>query len=103
MEKNFYTVKKVINGKEYTGQFSGISVAIQAIDNSYIEGTNNTSVAKMAKFILDNVIVDPVGLTVDDFDNMDELNEVITFGREVMQGDFRNKKDKGTTEEKSKE
>ena len=42
MNKNFYTVKKVIRGKEYVAQFSGVSTAVKAIDSSYIEGTSNT-------------------------------------------------------------
>ena len=41
--------------------------------------------------IVKNVIVEPKGLDVDDFDSMEEFNEVVTFGREVMQGKFRDK------------
>ena len=37
--KKFYTRKKVIGGVEYTAQFNGISSALQAIDNSYIDKT----------------------------------------------------------------
>ena len=90
---NFYTVKKAIKGKEYTAQFNGISAALDAVDSSYIEGTSNTSVLKLAKYLFENVIVEPKGLTPDDFDSMEEFNEVVTFAREVMQGDFREKKD----------
>ena len=97
-----YTVKKTIGGKEYVAQFNGISAALDAVDQSYIDGTNTTSVKKITKYILDNVIVEPKNLTTDDFESMDDLNEVITFGREVMQGDFRNKKDEGRTDTKSK-
>lgn len=91
---NFYSAKKTIRGKEYTAQFNGISAALDAVDNSYIDGSNNTSVAKLAKYIFENVIVEPKGLTPDDFDSMDEFNEVVTFGREVMQGNFREKANK---------
>lgn len=49
---NFYTSKKKINGKEYTAQFNGISAALKAVDDSYIEGTNNTSVEKLSKYLL---------------------------------------------------
>ena len=45
---NIYEVTKKINGKNYTAQFSGISTALTAVDSSYIEGTQNTSVAKMS-------------------------------------------------------
>ena len=87
-----YTVTKKINGKEYKAQFNGISAALDAVDNSYIEGTNNTSVAKLSKYLFENVIVEPAGLTADDFDSMEEFNAVVGFAREVMQGDFRDKK-----------
>ena len=83
-----YTAKKVINGKEYLAQFSGLSAALDAIDNSYVN--NRISVAKISKYIFEHVIVEPHNLTADDFDTMDELNEVVAFGMEVMQGKFRN-------------
>ena len=89
----FYTVDKVINGKTYKAQFNGISAALKAVDASYIDGTSNTSVEKLSKYLFENVIVEPKGLTADDFDSMEEFNEVIGFAREVMQGDFRSKED----------
>ncbi len=101
MATKFYTAKKTINGKEYVAQFNGISASLEAIDKSYIEGTNTTSMVKLSKYLLENVIVEPKGLTADDFETMEEFNEVITFAREVMQGDFRNKEDEGTTAKKS--
>lgn len=100
---NFYTVSKEIRGKEYKAQFNGISAALSAVDESYIEGTSNTSVAKLAKYLFENVIVEPKGLSVDDFDNMDEFNEVVTFAREVMQGNFRETENKKSTKAASKE
>lgn len=89
MKKNFYTVKKEINGKEYTAQFSGLSCALKAVDSTYLEDKNVTSTEKMAEYLFKNIIVEPAGLTVDDFDNIDEFNEVVKFAREVMQGKFR--------------
>lgn len=100
---NFYTVTKTINGKEYKAQFNGISAALSAVDNSYIDGTNNTSVAKLAKYLFENVIVEPHNLQADDFDSMDEFNEVVTFAREVMQGNFREKENKKPANKGSKE
>ena len=85
----FYTVDKTIKGNDYKAQFNGLSVALRAVDESYIENSNNTSIEKMAQFLFDNVIVEPKGLTVDSFDNMDELNEVIEFARNVMQGELK--------------
>lgn len=89
MAKKFYTIEKKIGDTTYKAQFNGISAAIDAMDNSYIDGTTNISMSKMSKYILSNVIVEPKGLTPDDFDSMDEFSEVIGWGREVMQGNFR--------------
>ena len=85
----FYTVEKTIKGNEYKAQFNGLSVALRAVDESYLENSNNTSVEKMAQYLFDNVIVEPKGLTIDDFNSMDELNEVIEFARSVMQGELK--------------
>ena len=87
----FYTVEKEINGTNYVAQFNGLSCALRAVDQSYIEGANNTSVEKMASYIFENVIVEPKGLSIDDFESMEEFNEVVAFGRDVMQGNFRDK------------
>lgn len=86
---NFYTAKKEIGGRTYVAQFNGISAALKAVDNSYIEGTSNTSLEKLSKYLFDNVIVEPKGLTADDFDSLDEFNEVVAFAREVMQGNLK--------------
>lgn len=95
----FYTVDKEINGKKYTAQFNGISAALQAVDDSYIEGSSNTSTIKMAEYLFKHVIVEPKGLSIDDFDSMDEFNEVTQFARKVMQGEFR-EKDEGAAKAK---
>lgn len=97
----FYQVEKEINGTKYVGQFNGIGAALEAVDNSYIDDSGNTSVMKMAKYILENVIVEPKGLTPDDFESMSEFNEVIAFGRNVMQGNLRPKEDKEPAKGKS--
>lgn len=89
MANKFYTVEKEIRGKSYTAQFNGITAALKAVDSCYIEGTSNTSVEKFNQYLLDNVIVQPKGLTVDDFESVSELNEVAGFAREVMQGDLK--------------
>ncbi len=99
----FYTIEKEINGKTYKAQFSGISTALNAVDSSYIDGTNTTSTAKLAKYLFEHVIVSPKNLTADDFDTMEEFNEVVSFAREVMSGDFRDQKDNGTAKAKRKE
>lgn len=88
----FYTVEKEINGKKYTAQFNGISAALKAVDESYIEGSSNTSTIKMAEYLFAHVIVEPKNLSIDDFESMEEFNDVIAFARKVMQGEFREKK-----------
>ena len=93
---NFYQVERTINGKKYVAQFNGISAALKMTDNSYIDGSNNQSLEKLTKYMLTNVIVDPSGLTVDDFDSFEELNEVIGFAREVMMGEAKPAEEKRT-------
>lgn len=89
-KKQFYTKTKTIRGKEYTAQFNGLSAYLQALDGMYIsDDSRNISNAKLTGYVLDNVIVDPKGLTPDSFDDYEELTEVVSFGREVMQGRFR--------------
>ena len=86
---NFYQVSKEINGTKYIAQFNGISAALDAVDNSYIDGSSNTSVRKLANYLLSNVIVEPSNLTPDDFASFEEFNEVIAFARGVMQGELK--------------
>lgn len=88
-----YTVKKEINGQEYTAQFNGISAALDALDGSYIDDSKVTSTKKLSKYVFEHVIVDPPKLTADDFEDMETFNEVVKFGIDVMQGKFRNSKD----------
>lgn len=97
----FYVVEKEINGTLYKAQFSGLSCALNITDNCYIKGSENRSSLKMSNDILEKIIVEPSGLTVDSFDTIDELNDVIEFGRDVMQGKFRKETDKGRTKKAS--
>ena len=76
-------------------QFAGVSTAVRAIDSSYIDGTSTTSTEKLGQYILDNIIVEPKGLTADSFETLEEYNEVTTWGRDVMYGKFRNGTDTG--------
>ena len=48
---NFYQVTKNIGGKDYVAQFNGISAALEAVDNSYIDGSGNISLAKLSKYL----------------------------------------------------
>lgn len=89
MAKKTYTIEKEINGKKYVAQFNGISAALEAVDSCYLGNSQNISSVKMAKYLFEHVIVEPKGLTADDFDSIEELNDVTDFARDVMQGNFR--------------
>lgn len=98
-----YTVKKEINGKDYVAQFNGLSVAMRAADSCHIGESNNISTEKMAQYLFDNVIVEPKGLTIDDFESMEELTEVTSFASGVMNGSFREEVKQSKAEKESKE
>lgn len=92
-----YQKEKTINGVKYVAQCNGLSAGLEALDESYVDGTSNISMNKLGKYILENVIVEPANLTIDDFEDMDEFREVIQWAQQVMLGKFRDK-NKGTSE-----
>ena len=81
------TFTKEINGNKYTAQFNGIMACLEALDEMGATSQKGLSLAKMAKYVLETVIVDPK-LTVNDFANLDDMNAVVNFGSEVMKGNF---------------
>lgn len=85
---NFYQRKKEIHGVTYTAQFSGLSTALRAVDENHIDGTDAISNEKLYNYIFENVIVDPK-VTIDDFEDLDVMNEVVKWAQEVMKGKFR--------------
>ncbi len=87
MVKPFQTTKE-INGKKYTAQFNGVGAALNGED-AWNEGNGKLSNRKMADYLLKNVIVEPKGLTPDDFDTVSDLDAVVTFALSVMNGYFR--------------
>lgn len=90
-KNKFYQRTKEINGVTYTAQFNGMSAALDAIDENYIDNSSNISIKKLAQHIFDNVIIEPKGLTPDDFDSIDDMNKVVQWASAVMQGKFRDK------------
>lgn len=78
---------RTINGVEYTAKFGGVLASLRMIDSCYIDGSSNTSMAKTYEYLFKNVIVAPKNLTADDFEAIEDLNEVVAFATEVMQGD----------------
>lgn len=87
--KGFYTVEKEINGEKYVAQFNGLNAMLDALDECHITGSTAISNGELYRYILDNVIVSPKGLTPDKFKDFKELNAVIKFGYAVMRGDLR--------------
>lgn len=77
---------KEINGTTYKAKFRGLETALNAVDGSYIDDSKNTSVEKLTEYLLEKVITSPENLSIDDFESIEELNEVIAFAQEVMQG-----------------
>lgn len=85
MEKNTnksYTTTKEINGVTYRAQFNGVREAVRATQQYKDE-------MSLDEYLLSNVIVDPPGLQMDDFDDLFEFRQVINFAASVMSGRFR--------------
>lgn len=101
----FYQITKTINGVEYEAQYNGNSQFYEFQDEckKNIGGVAELNMKQVAKFIFENVIISPKGLTLDDFDSFEDSQDVITFGIDVMRGNFRNKKDKAGAGTKGKE
>lgn len=100
MAKN-YKITKNINGVEYIAQFAGCSVALRATDECK-DKNGDLSNLKTSQYLLDHVIVSPKGLTVDDFDSVEELGEVTAFAGEVMSGKLKPEAETEEKETKSK-
>lgn len=88
-ENKFYTRTKTIDGVEYTAQYQGLRAAIRLVDECHL-GLESQSIEKMNDYVLKNCIVKPAGLSMESFDDMETLSEVVAFGIEVAQGNFRN-------------
>lgn len=84
----FYQREKEINGVKYVAQFSGLGAWLKCVDESYINGTTNTSTEKLSKNVLKYGLIEP-SVTIDDFESMEDLQEVVNWVTEVMQGHFR--------------
>lgn len=63
---NYYTVTKEIRGNKYTAQFSGLSTSTRMNRMTKIDGTDNTSMEKLAEYIFEYAIVEPK-LSIEDF------------------------------------
>lgn len=94
--------KETINGVEYTAQFYGIREALRA-EKAYTDAiTGKVDKEKLYDYICQNVIVDPPNLTIEDFDDFETLDEVMTFGVKALRNKFRPKSDEGKAKGRSK-
>lgn len=94
-KNKFYTKEKEINGVKYVAQFNGMRTATKFIDQCKTEDGNSQSIEKTADFVFENVIVEPK-VTIEDFDDLETMSEVVKFGTEVMNGKFRDGEDTTT-------
>lgn len=93
---NFYKRRKEINGVTYEAQFNGLSAYLKSLDESRTEvGTHSSE--KMYKVFLKNFITEPANLDPDSFDDMETLDEVFNFAKEVAQGRFHEEKNAAAT------
>lgn len=95
MESNVKQFKKTINGTEYTAQFYGLREALNAEKQYTDERTGRVDKIKLFDYIFDNVIVSPPGLSIDSFEDLDELDEVAAFGVQVLRNKFRPENESG--------
>lgn len=86
-----YKITKEIDGTEYTAQFAGCSVALRATDECK-DRNGEVSNLKLSQFLLDHIIVNPTGLTIDDFEDVEKLGNVTSFAGEVMSGKLKPEK-----------
>lgn len=88
------TEEMTLNGVTYKAQFNGTRNALTAI-NKYKDKE-----VEFDDYLLQDVIVEPKGLSLDDFDDVGEAAAVIRWASRVLQGIFRNRKaNTGSSEE----
>lgn len=85
-----HTATKEINGTKYIAQYNGNREAVRALQ---LYGKDEI---KLAEYLLENVVVEPPHLDLDDFEDLQEYRSVINFAIGVMSGRFRGEKNQGT-------
>lgn len=99
---NFYQKTKEIKGVKYTAQFSGLSAWLRCTDDAkQDDGSGTPASVRIYEKVFDAGLVEPKGLKVDDFESMEDLDEVFNFVSGVMKGKFRDPAEKKGTEAKS--
>lgn len=89
-----YTATKEINGTTYRAQFNSVREAVRATQQYKDE-------MSLDEYLLSNVIVEPPGLQMDDFEDLFEFRQVINFAANVMSGRFRGEEKSGAAESSS--
>ena len=86
-DTNVNIYKRVIGETEYVAQFTGMSLKYEMADyaTDFKNGNQYLSAKKMATFLLEHIIVEP-RLTLNDFQDSEELDKVIEFARLVLEG-----------------
>lgn len=75
-EKKPKTATVIVGGKEYRLQHPGVKWYMENIDDSR-DARGAMSVGKYTQNLLDNVVVSPAGLKMDDFDSVGEMEALI--------------------------
>ena len=97
----FYQITKEIDGVKYTAQFSGLAAWLRCADEAKKDdGMDEGANLRIYNRVFEAGLVEPKGLTVDDFEDMDTLDKVFGFVSGVMKGKFRNQAEKKGTEAK---
>lgn len=97
----FYTAEKEIGGVVYKAQFNGVGAYLRLVDNCRMPGGAALGGEALATEILRDFIVEPKGLTPDDFPGYEPMEAVVKFGREVAQGMFRDSKNESANPKKA--
>lgn len=84
------TIKKVINGVEYTAVWKGYNYTTKRMKECLLQDKKHYSNEKLSAVVFGEIIINPK-VTVDDFDDIQTYNEVFEFGRSVLFGDFEKK------------
>lgn len=88
------TVKKIINGVEYTAVWKGIAYADEATEKCCVNGKNTLSPFLLSEIVFNEIIIEPK-VCIDDFYSLEEFYEVLDFGKSVLYGEFETHKSKG--------
>ena len=84
------TVKKIINGLEYTAVWKGMAFANETRKKCRIGNTNMVSDYKVAEIVFSEIIISPK-VNINDFEDMNTFYEVLDFGGDVLFGTYWNK------------